>query len=93
MSDSDEQLLDRVRRGDEAAFERLFLRHYGQVYRLLYSLMADHQQAEDLAQETFLALLHRPPTPEASAGLLAWLCRVRLLSSALTIRGYALRSQ
>jgi RNA polymerase sigma-70 factor, ECF subfamily len=87
VSDSDEQLLNRVRGGDEAAFEHLFLRHYGQVYRLLYNLMADHQHAEDLAQETFLALLHRPPAPEASAGLRAWLCRVALNRGYNALRG------
>jgi Sigma-70 region 2 len=53
VSNTDEQLLDRLRRGDDAAFETLFLRHYGQVYRVLYSLVGGRELAEDLAQETF----------------------------------------
>jgi RNA polymerase sigma factor (sigma-70 family) len=76
--DTDEQLLDRVRRGDDAAFEQLFLRHYGQVYRVLYSLVGQREQAEDLTQETFLALYHQPPRPDSGATLMAWLCRVCL---------------
>lgn len=85
--DTDAALLERLLLGDSIAFEELFLRHYGQVYRVLYSLLADRQQAEDLAQETFLALLHHPPAPDAGATLVAWLCRVALN------RGYnALRS-
>jgi DNA-directed RNA polymerase specialized sigma24 family protein len=41
---------------------------------VLYSLLANRQQAEDLAQETFLALLHHPPAPDAGATPVAWLC-------------------
>ena len=78
MINSDEQLLDGVRRGDDAAFESLFLRHYSQVYRVLYSLVGGREQAEDLAQETFLALYRQPPALEMGATLIAWLCRVAL---------------
>jgi len=88
---SDEQLLDGVRRGDDAAFESLFLRHYSQVYRVLYSLVGGREQAEDLAQETFLALYRQPPALEMGATLIAWLCRVPLAFSETT-RGYTLRS-
>ncbi len=59
--ESEEALIERVRRGDAEAFEGLFLRHYGQVYRVLYNLVGSREEAEDLAQETFLALYHQPP--------------------------------
>ena len=85
--ESEEALIERVRRGDAEAFEGLFLRHYGQVYRVLYNLVGSREEAEDLAQETFLALYHQPPALGTGATLIAWLCRVPLLFSALTIRG------
>jgi RNA polymerase sigma-70 factor (ECF subfamily) len=78
VSDTDEQLLDGLRRGDDDAFERLFLRHYNQVYRVLYSLVGGREQAEDLAQETFLTLYRHPPTIDLGATLIGWLCRVTL---------------
>jgi RNA polymerase sigma-70 factor (ECF subfamily) len=84
---SDEQLLDRMRRGDDAAFESLFLRHYAQVYRVLYSLVGGREQAEDLAQETFLALYRQPPALEMGATLIAWLCRVALNRGYNLLRG------
>jgi RNA polymerase sigma-70 factor, ECF subfamily len=88
VSDTEEQLLDGLGRGDNAAFEQLFLRYYSQVYRVLYSLVGGHEQAEDLAQETFLALYNHPPSLTPDATLIAWLCRVALN------RGYnALRSE
>ncbi len=92
--ESEEALIERVRRGDAEAFEGLFLRHYGQVYRVLYNLVGSREEAEDLAQETFLALYHQPPALGAGATLIAWLCRVPLVFSVRSIgRGYTLRSQ
>lgn len=78
MSASDTEVLERMRHGDEAAFEELFLRHYAQVYRVLYHLLANRQEAEDLVQETFLTLLRQPPPPRTEVPLPAWLCRVAL---------------
>lgn len=88
MTETEEALLERVRRGDAASFEQLFLRHYAQVFRVLYHLVGSHEEAEDLVQETFMALYNQPPAAGAGTSLVAWLCRVALN------RGYnALRSQ
>jgi RNA polymerase sigma-70 factor, ECF subfamily len=88
VNETDEQLLERTHRGESDAFEALFLRHYERVYRVLYNLVGYREEAEDLAQETFLTLYHHPPQSVAvGGGLGAWLCRVALN------RGYnALRS-
>src|SRR5687768_2821142 len=86
-SDADEALLRRLRAGDEEAFETLFVRHYSLVYRVLYRLMSDRQAAEDVAQETFLALHQQPPRVELNGGLPAWLCRVALNRGYNALRG------
>ncbi|MBX6332405.1 MAG: sigma-70 family RNA polymerase sigma factor [Gemmatimonadaceae bacterium] len=39
----------------------LFERHYPGLVRFLYERLGDRDQAEDLAQETFVRLLRRPP--------------------------------
>jgi len=74
--ETDSTLLKRFRGGDEAAFETLFVRHYAAVYRVLYGIAGAREPAEDLVQETFLKLYHRPPP--ADHPLRAWLCRVAL---------------
>lgn len=84
--ESDGALLERLRRGDEAAFEELFVRHYATVYRVLYGLTGRREAAEDAAQETFLILYQRPPASHQP--LRPWLCRV-----ALNIARNALRSE
>jgi RNA polymerase sigma-70 factor, ECF subfamily len=74
--DSDAALLERLRSGDSTAFEELFLRHYTVVYRVLYGVVGNAQEAEDLAQETFTALYRQPPRLDGPGALGAWLYRV-----------------
>jgi RNA polymerase sigma-70 factor (ECF subfamily) len=74
--DTDAALLERLRSGDSIAFEELFLRHYATVYRVLYGVVGNSQEAEDLAQETFTALYRQPPRLDGSGSLGAWLYRV-----------------
>jgi len=83
----EDALLARLRDGDEAAFERLFLRHYPQVFRVLYHLVGSREEAEDLAQETFMALYDQPPAAGKGAALVAWLCRVALNRGYNALRG------
>jgi RNA polymerase sigma-70 factor, ECF subfamily len=75
---SDSKLLEGVSRGDVASFETLFYRHYDRVYGLLFRLLGNRVEAEDVAQEVFLKL-HRqrfPPGREHNVG--AWLYQVAM---------------
>jgi RNA polymerase sigma-70 factor (ECF subfamily) len=76
VTDSDAALIERLRSGDSTAFEELFLRHYTAVYRVLYGVVGQAQEAEDLAQETFTALYRQPPRLDGSSALGGWLYRV-----------------
>lgn len=58
IDDPDRDLVARWQKGDEAAFEELITHHERRVYRLLYRMMGNREDAEDLTQETFLSL-HR----------------------------------
>ena len=48
------QFIERLKRGDAAAFERLVADRSGEIYGLLYRLTENPEEARDLAQETFL---------------------------------------
>ena len=74
--DTDAALLERLHSGDSTAFDELFLRHYAAVYRVLYRVVGNAQEAEDLAQETFTALYRQPPQLDGSRALGGWLYRV-----------------
>ena len=86
-NDGDGALLERLKRGDDAAFEQLFLRHYSQVYRVVYSLLGSREAAEDLAQETFLELYRHAPASAAGDTIAGWLCRVALNRGYNALRG------
>ncbi len=66
---------------DEKAFEASFQQHYARVYNLLFRLVGDRAEAEDLALEVFSRLWERAPAPAAiRAGehLGGWLYRVAM---------------
>ncbi len=48
------QFIERLKRGDAAAFETLVNERSGEIYGLLYRLTENGEEARDLTQETFL---------------------------------------
>src|SRR5689334_20227063 len=63
----DTALLGRARRGDETAFSLLFARHQRQVFR--YAIyMGGADAADDIVQDTFLAVLRQKDRNDAIAG-------------------------
>ena len=56
-SQSDDELLSRLRNGDEQAFATLYKRRQGAIFRFALHMSASTAVAEDITQEVFLALL------------------------------------
>jgi len=56
-SQTDDELLFRLRNGDEQAFAALYRRRQGSIYRFALHMCGSPAVAEDIAQEVFLALL------------------------------------
>lgn len=59
---TDEQLIAWIRRGDEQAFVELYRRHQSDLYRFAWHMTGSRHIAEEVVQETFLALMKRPET-------------------------------
>jgi len=55
-----EELMARIAKGDEDAFEILVNRHQTSVLNLIYRFIGDRTQAKDLAQEVFLKVRQSP---------------------------------
>ncbi|MEZ5318045.1 MAG: sigma-70 family RNA polymerase sigma factor [Vicinamibacterales bacterium] len=64
---SDQELMLAYRAGDRAAFDELFARYRDPVWRFFRRRVADTARAEELAQETFLALIQSAPRYEPRA--------------------------
>jgi RNA polymerase sigma-70 factor (ECF subfamily) len=59
---------------DAPQLEALFQQHWGRVCSLLYRMLGDWAEAEDLALEVFVRLYRRPPSEQRN--LSGWLYRV-----------------
>lgn len=53
---SDNRLLEQIEAGDQESFDAIFHRHYDRVYGLLFRLLGNRGEAEDMTQEVFLKL-------------------------------------
>jgi RNA polymerase sigma-70 factor (ECF subfamily) len=70
----DQDIVDRLRRGDaSAAFEELALRYEKKVYRLCCSLLRDLSLAEDAAQESMLRIWKSLAGYDERASLSTWI--------------------
>lgn len=86
---TDAQLLVQLQSGDDASFEALFRRHYNRVYGILYRLLGNQSDAEDVAQQVFLKLYHSPRRIRRQAdevNVAGWLYRVAVNTGYNTLR-------
>lgn len=71
--DIDIKLMDRIKKGDDSAFEELVSRHYRSVYNLAYRFLYDVTGAEDITQEVFLRVFRASRTYSPKAKFSTWL--------------------
>lgn len=69
-------LIERVRRGDAAAFDALARRYLRRAYAVAYRILGHREDAEDLVQEAFMAALDRIETFEAGRPFGPWFFRI-----------------
>jgi len=60
----------------ETWLEDAFMEHWNRVYGVLYRMVGERDEAEDLALETFWRLHSRRPRLQGEHGLTGWLYRV-----------------
>ncbi|HYW74747.1 MAG TPA: sigma-70 family RNA polymerase sigma factor [Pyrinomonadaceae bacterium] len=75
---AEEQFLEKLRRGDTLAYERLVGEHSGDVYALLFRLTSDAEEARDLTQETFLRAFQNIERFRGDASLKTWIYRIAI---------------
>jgi RNA polymerase sigma-70 factor (ECF subfamily) len=74
--ESDAELVARARRGDEAAFEQLVLRHQRYAFNLAYRVIGNYAEAEDVTQEAFVRAWRGLPGFWGQARFATWLYRI-----------------
>jgi len=73
---SSEDLMARIAKGDDDAFEILVTRHQTSVLNLIYRFIGDRTEAKDLAQEVFLRVWQTANRYEPRAKFTTWIYQV-----------------
>ena len=72
------QFIERLKRGDAAAFEKLVQERSGEIYGLLYRLTENGEEARDLTQETFLRAFQSIAHFRGESDLRTWIYRIAI---------------
>lgn len=73
---TDEELWRQLQQGSQAALEALVRRYHGPLWAYAWRCTRDYHAAQDLVQETFMALLEKGHTLQRPGALKQWLFRV-----------------
>ena len=76
--DIDQQLVERVQRGDKAAFDLLVVKYQRKIFRLLSRLIRDSAEIEDVAQEAFVKAYRALPNFRGDSAFYTWLYRIAI---------------
>lgn len=76
--DIDQQLVERVQRGDKRAFELLVVKYQRKIFRLLSRLIRDPAEIEDVAQEAFIKAYRALPNFRGESAFYTWLYRIAI---------------
>ena len=74
--DFDVALIERARKGDSRAFERLYREHVGRVHGLCLRMTRNPETAADCAQDAFIKAWKALPRFEARSSFSTWLHRI-----------------
>lgn len=75
---SEIELLARCKRGDAAAWDELFDRHYAAAGRFIFQLASDftHEDVEEVCQEVFLSVIKNLNSFQGGSQFQTWLFRI-----------------
>ncbi len=69
-------LVKRLKRRDEAAFNELVRAYQTQVFRVVFRMLGDHAEAEEVAQEVFITVFKAIDNFRGDSKLSTWLYRI-----------------
>jgi RNA polymerase sigma-70 factor (ECF subfamily) len=70
---ADQELMRRLVRGDEAAFSAFYRRFSPGLFSMIYQILQDQKESEDVLQEAFVQMWKKAATYDAArSGLFTW---------------------
>lgn len=74
----DMALVERVQKGDKAAFDTLVLKYQNKIVKLISRYMRDQNDVMDVAQETFIKAYRALPKFRGDSAFYTWLYRIAI---------------
>jgi RNA polymerase sigma factor (sigma-70 family) len=69
-------LVDRARRGDLKAYDELVRRYQERIYATIYHMTSNHEDANDLAQDSFVKAFQALKSFKGGSSFYTWLYRI-----------------
>jgi RNA polymerase sigma-70 factor (ECF subfamily) len=79
-------LVDRARDGDPRAFTELVRRYEGKIFRLAQHITQNHEDAEDVLQETFLKAYEHLDQFQGNSKFYTWIVRIAVNQALMKLR-------
>ncbi len=83
---TEQDLVQRLQAGDAEAFATLFRQHFPKVYRQAVHLVGPVAEAEEVAQEVFLAVYEKAHTFRGASSFTTWLYRLTVNAALSRLR-------
>ncbi|MEM9488278.1 MAG: sigma-70 family RNA polymerase sigma factor [Myxococcota bacterium] len=91
MSLRERLLIRKLRERDEKAFRQMVERHRDQVFNVIYRMLGNREEAEDLAQEVFITVFKSIDSFRGESKFSTWLYRITVNHSKNRIKYLARR--
>lgn len=75
---TDNELVKRVQRGDQAAFDLLFGRYQNKIQNIISRYVRDSEEVKDVAQEAFIKAYRALPRFRGDSAFYTWLYRIAI---------------
>lgn len=76
--DTDKELVKRVQKGDQVAFDMLFARYQVKILNLISRYVPDSEEVQDVAQEAFIKAYRALPRFRGDSAFYTWLYRIAI---------------
>lgn len=83
---SDDELIERARHKDFAAFETLLERYEDKVFRLAFRFVRNESDAKEILQDTFLSIWRKLDTFKGDSQFSSWVYRVTANAALMRLR-------
>lgn len=76
LTKAEDTVIARLKRGDEGAFDELVNQHHSALIRMAMGYVADREVAEEVVQDTWMAVIESLDRFEGRSSLRTWICGI-----------------